>query len=126
MKYQFIAIEGPIGVGKSTLAKKLASSFKADYLSDTEASNPYLKAFYKAPQASALHAQLHFLVSRFNVLNNPAVVNPVQPIVCDFLIDKDRLFAELTLDHAEWWMYSQLYERQVADLPASRVTCLQP
>ncbi|MFK8080326.1 MAG: deoxynucleoside kinase [Granulosicoccus sp.] len=116
MKYQFIAVEGPIGVGKSTLARQLAENFKAQFLSDTENSNPYLKSFYKDPRASALHTQLHFLVARLEVLNNPAVVKPIQPIVADFLLDKDRLFAELTLDHTEWWMYSQLYDKQVKDV----------
>ena len=117
MKYQFIAIEGPIGVGKSTLAAKLASLFKANFLSDSDATNPYLKTFYKDPSAAAFHTQLHFLVSRLEALNNPAIARPTQPIVADFLLDKDRLFAELTLDHTEWWMYSRLYEKQVADVP---------
>lgn len=117
MKYQFIAIEGPIGVGKSTLAQKLATQFKASFLSDTDASNPYLKTFYRDPSAAAFHTQLHFLVSRLEALNNPAVVKPNQPIVADFLLDKDRLFAELTLDHAEWWMYSRLYEKQLTNVP---------
>jgi len=117
MKYQFIAIEGPIGVGKSTLAAHLARRYKASCLNDTENSNPYLQKFYKDPQTSALHTQLHFLISRLELLDNAAVRNPAQPIIADFLIDKDRLFAELTLDHTEWWMYSRLYEKQVADLP---------
>lgn len=117
MKYQFIAIEGPIGVGKSTLAKQLAQEFKARYVGDTQASNPYLKAFYKDPKAAAFHTQLHFLASRAELLNNPVILNPNQQIVADFLMDKDKLFAELTLDHAEWWMYSQLYEKQIAELP---------
>ena len=117
MKYQFIAIEGPIGVGKSTLARHLASRFKAQFLSDTQNSNPYLKSFYSNPAATALHTQMHFLVSRLDALTNPAIVNPASPIVADFLLDKDRLFAELTLDHCEWWMYSQLYDRQVAGVP---------
>jgi deoxyguanosine kinase len=117
MKYQFIAIEGPIGVGKSTLASQLATHFKASYLTDTEASNPYLKKFYQDPSTAAFHTQMHFLTSRLETLKNPAVLRPNQPIVADFLLDKDRLFAELTLDHTEWWMYSTLYAQQVAGVP---------
>ncbi len=117
MKYQYIAIEGPIGVGKSTLARQLAKKFKASLLSDADADNPYLKAFYKDPRGVAFHAQMHFLVSRLELLRNPAVVKPSQPIVADFMIDKDPLFAELTLDHTEWWMYSHLYDQQVAAVP---------
>lgn len=117
MKYQFIAIEGPIGVGKSTLARQLAKKFKASFLSDADTDNPYLKAFYKDPRAVAFHAQMHFLVSRLEVLRNPAVMNPPQPIVADFMLDKDPLFAELTLDHTEWWMYSHLYDQQTAGVP---------
>ncbi len=117
MKYQYIAIEGPIGVGKTTLARKLAQHFKAGFLSDTDSGNPYLKGFYKDPKTIAFHAQIHFLVSRLEVLKNPAVINPAQPIVADFMLEKDRLFAELTLDHVEWWMYSHLYDQQVAAVP---------
>lgn len=117
MKYQFIAIEGPIGVGKSTLASQLATHFKASYLTDTEASNPYLKKFYRDPSAAAFHTQMHFLASRVETLKNPAVLRPNQPIVADFLLDKDRLFAELTLDHTEWWMYSILYNQQIIGVP---------
>lgn len=117
MKYQFIAIEGPIGVGKSTLGLQLAAQFKASFLTDTDTSNPYLKAFYRDPGAAAFHTQMHFLASRLEVLRNPAVLKPNQPIVADFLLDKDRLFAELTLDHTEWWMYSRFYEKQCTGVP---------
>ena len=117
MKYQFIAIEGPIGVGKSTLAAQLAKLFKASFLTDTDHTNPYLKAFYRDPGSAAFHTQMHFLASRLEVLRNPAVRNPNQPIVADFLLDKDRLFAELTLDHTEWWMYSRFFEQQAAGVP---------
>jgi len=111
MKHQFIAIEGPIGVGKSTLASILANEFKATLVSDTEDENPYLKQFYKDPQPVALHTQLHFLLSRLDVLNNPSVVRSTRPMVADFMLDKDKLFAELTLSEDEWWMYTKLYER---------------
>ncbi len=111
MKHQFIAIEGPIGVGKSTLASILANEFNADLLQDTETVNPYLKQFYKDPQSVALHTQLHFLLSRLELLNSPSVTRPTGPLVADFLLDKDKLFAELTLNEAEWWMYTRLYDR---------------
>jgi len=114
MKNQFIVIEGPIGVGKTTLAEHLADEFGAWFLHDTETRNPYLETFYRHPKDVALHTQLHFLISRLEVLQNPAVAHPTQPIVSDFLLDKDRLFAELTLDEHEWWMYTQLYERLAA------------
>ena len=115
MKHQFIAIEGPIGVGKSTLAGILATEFKADLVNDTERENPYLKKFYKDPQAVALHTQLHFLLSRLEVLNSPAVARPTNTMVADFLLDKDKLFAELTLNEDEWWMYTRLFDRMSAD-----------
>ncbi len=117
MKHKFIAIEGPIGVGKSTLAKILADSFSADLVRDTEKVNPYLKQFYKDPIPVALHTQLHFLLTRIEVLQNPAVVRPTAPIVSDFLLEKDKLFAELTLSEDEWWMYTRLFERMSSQCP---------
>ncbi|MEE9321803.1 MAG: deoxynucleoside kinase [Granulosicoccus sp.] len=123
MKHRFIAIEGPIGVGKTTLAKKLASCFDAEFLSDTELANPYLKAFYRDPKSVALHTQMHFLVSRLAVLDAGRLASVSgnddnrKPVVADFLIDKDRLFAELTLDEHEWWMYNKLTEKLVQGLP---------
>jgi len=115
MKHQFIAIEGPIGVGKSTLAKILAEEFSAGLIKDTETHNPYLKQFYKDPKPVALHTQLHFLLSRLELLNSPAVARPTTPLVADFLLDKDKLFAELTLSEDEWWMYTRLFDRMSAD-----------
>jgi len=111
MKHQFIAIEGPIGVGKSTLANRLAEEFNADYVRDTETVNPYLKQFYKDPESVAFHTQLHFFVSRLEVLNNPAVTQASGPLVSDFLLDKDKLFAELTLNADEWWMYTRIFDQ---------------
>ena len=115
MKHQFIAIEGPIGVGKSTLANILAREFQAELVRDTETVNPYLKQFYKDPQPVALHTQLHFLLSRLELLNSPAIARPTTPLVADFLLDKDKLFAELTLSEDEWWMYTRLFDRMTQD-----------
>ncbi len=115
MTHPFIAIEGPIGVGKTTVARHLAEQLKAHFLPDTDTRNPYLKQFYLDPKAAALHAQLHFLVARREVLKKADIEQPVKPIVADFMIDKDHLFAELTLDENEWWMYAHLYDRMTAD-----------
>ncbi len=116
MKHQFIAVEGPIGVGKSTLAGILADEFQAELVSDTENENPYLKQFYKDPRPVALHTQLHFLLSRLDVLNAPNVARPTNTMVADFVLAKDKLFAELTLNEDEWWMYTRLYERMTKDV----------
>jgi len=118
MKFRHIAIEGPIGVGKTTLAQQLCRHYKAHFLGDTEEQNPYLKGFYANPQALALHTQLHFLVSRLRCIEDCVAQLPQgQILVADFLIDKDLLFAELTLDETEWWMYEQLYHRLSEKLP---------
>ena len=111
LRFRHVAVEGPIGVGKSTFARLLARETGARFVADPDASNPYLEAFYRDPGANALHAQLHFLVSRLETLDNPAVRRPAEGVVTDFMIEKDRLFAELTLDETEWRLYSALHAR---------------
>ena len=94
----FIVIEGPIGVGKTTLANKLASSFGSDLLLEGADENPFLEKFYADPAAAALPTQLFFLLQRarqLNAMKQGDMFNPVR--VADYLIEKDRLFAELTL-----------------------------
>lgn len=115
MKHRFIAVEGPIGVGKTTLATRLARSLEMDFLSDTEADNPYLERFYKNPRQHAFHAQSHFLLSRIALLNEAQ--KRERTFVSDFLLDKDRLFAELTLDDDEMWMYQQMHAAQTIKGP---------
>ena len=111
LRFSHVAVEGPIGVGKSSFARLLARETGARFVADPDASNPYLEAFYLDPGANALHAQLHFLVSRLETLDNPAVRRPGQAVVTDFMLAKDRLFAELTLDETEWRLYAALLER---------------
>jgi len=119
MRHDFIAIEGPIGVGKTTLAAKLAEAFNGSLLQDADVHNPYLKRFYKQPDKVAFHTQMHFLASRLELLRSPAIQCAKRPLIADFLLDKDRLFAELTLDSSEWWMYSQC-------INALDMTCRRP
>jgi len=114
----FIVIEGPIGVGKTTLANRLSSSFGGDLLLEAADENPFLEKFYGNPGAAALPTQLFFLLQRarqLKAMKQEDMFNPVR--VADFLIEKDRLFAELTLDMDELDLYEQVYASLTLDVP---------
>ena len=114
----FIVIEGPIGVGKTTLANRLSASFGGDLLLEAADENPFLEKFYGDPRAAALPTQLFFLLQRarqLNAMKQEDMFNPVR--VADFLIEKDRLFAELTLDEDELDLYEQVYASLTIDIP---------
>jgi len=117
-KPDFIVIEGPIGVGKTTLAKKLAGSFGSETLLEGAAENPFMSRFYENPKAAALSTQLFFLLQRarqMQELRQGDMFNPVR--IADFLMEKDRIFAELTLDEDELKLYEQVYEQLTFDVP---------
>jgi len=114
----YIVIEGPIGVGKTTLANKLAQTFGSDLLLEGAEKNPFLEKFYDDPGSAALPTQLFFLLQRARQLREMKqddMFNPVR--VADFLIEKDRLFAELTLDSDELDLYEQVYSSLTIDVP---------
>ena len=114
----FVVIEGPIGVGKTTLANKLAVSFGSNLLLEGADENPFIEKFYEDPSAAALPTQLFFLLQRarqLKAMNQEDMFNPVR--VADFLIEKDRLFAELTLDNDELDLYEQVYSSLTIDTP---------
>lgn len=114
----FIVIEGPIGVGKTTLANKLATSFGSDLLLEGADENPFLEKFYDDPKAAALPTQLFFLLQRARQLKSMKQEDMFNPVrVADFLIEKDRLFAELTLDADELDLYEQVYASLTIDIP---------
>ena len=117
MSHRFIAVEGPIGVGKTTLARRIAESTGATMLYDPEAQNPFLEDFYNKSGNWALQTQLDFLIRRTELLEEMAESGSDQAVVCDFLIEKDRLFAELTLNEDELWLYDKVSERLPEDLP---------
>ncbi len=109
-RYRYIAVEGPIGAGKTSLARRLAEHLKADLLLENADDNPFLLRFYEDCKRHALPAQLFFLLSRaaqVSHLNQGELFAPVT--VADFILEKDPLFARLNLDEAEFQLYRQLY-----------------
>ena len=107
---RFIALEGPIGVGKTSLAGKLAATLGAELVLERAEENPFLERFYRNPRAGALPAQLYFLFQRAQQLAALRQHDLFAPLrVADYLIDKDRLFARTTLDDEEYRLYEQVY-----------------
>ncbi len=105
----FIAIEGPIGVGKTTLAKRLAETFGKQVLLEPSFENPFLESFYANGSKFALPTQLYFLLNRARQLAEipqPGILE--RQLVSDFLFEKDRLFAELTLNKEELKLYDEI------------------
>ena len=114
----FVVIEGPIGVGKTTLARRLSRSFDSNLLLEGAGDNPFLEKFYENPRAAALPTQLHFLLQRARQLKQMKQEDMFSPVrVADFLIEKDRLFADLTLDDDELDLYEQVYSSLTLDVP---------
>src|ERR1700758_3513196 len=110
--HKFIAVEGPIGVGKTSLARRLCSSLSAQGVLEEAVQNPFLERFYKNPRAGALPAQLYFLLQRAQQLAALKQADLFAPVrVADYLLEKDRLFARVTLDDAEFALYEQLCAR---------------
>lgn len=116
--HQFIVLEGPIGVGKSSLARRLCASLGAEPVLEQAAENPFLERFYRNPRDGALPAQLYFLFQRAQqlaALNQQDMFAPLR--VADYLLEKDRLFARVTLDDAEFGLYEQVYAKLDVQAP---------
>jgi deoxyguanosine kinase len=110
-KYPYIVVEGPIGSGKTTLAKMLADEFPVDYLSEKAESNPFLPRFYQDAQRYGLPTQLFFLFQRANQIKDISQRDMfAKPIVADFFLEKDPIFARLNLDDEEYALYHQIYQ----------------
>jgi deoxyguanosine kinase len=116
--FQYIAIEGPIGVGKSSLAERIAVRLDATAVLE-DAENPFLADFYSGRAGAALQAQLFFLLNRHRQLVGLQQGNLfAQATVCDYLFDKDKIFAYLNLDDNELFIYQRLYDLLAKDVPA--------
>jgi deoxyguanosine kinase len=118
MPFQYIAIEGPIGVGKSSLAERVAGRIDATAVLE-ESDNPFLADFYAGRAGAALQAQLFYLLNRYRQLVGLQQGNLFsQATVCDYVFDKDKIFAYLNLDDNELFIYQRLYDLLAKDIPA--------
>src|SRR5271170_2944405 len=113
---RFIVIEGPLRVGKTTLAKILAEKLHARRVYDCE-DNPFLADFYKEEPGAALRAQMYFLMERQKRLREALADETPGPVISDFLMEKDRIFANLNLDDQELRLYERYYESLTAEIP---------
>lgn len=117
-KLTYIAVEGPIGVGKTTLAKALGSALNARVILEEAEANPFLPSFYRNPKRYAFHTQLAFLVSRCRQQREIFQRDLFhQTTVADYLYDKDRIFASITLGEEEFRLYNRIAALLDSDLP---------
>ena len=111
-------VEGPIGVGKTTLTKKLAATFNYEAFLERPEYNPFLERFYRDRRNAALPTQLFFLFERARYIQELRQGELFEPVrVADFLIEKDRLFAKVNLDADEMKLYENIYTHVVVDCP---------
>ncbi|MEJ2393623.1 MAG: deoxynucleoside kinase [Candidatus Thiodiazotropha sp.] len=115
----FLVVEGPIGVGKTSLVKRLADHFGGETLLEEAEENPFLQRFYDNPREAAFPAQLYFLFQRSRQMSELQQGDMFrQRLIADFMLEKDRLFAQINLDADELQLYEQVYERMSLQAPA--------
>ncbi|HET7133104.1 MAG TPA: deoxynucleoside kinase [Gammaproteobacteria bacterium] len=115
---RYIVVEGPIGVGKTSLAKRLAQSFASELVLEQAEENPFLERFYRNRKHAALPTQLFFLLQRARQIEQMRQRDMFSPVrIADFLLQKDRLFAELNLDPNELNLYKQVADTLDLDPP---------
>jgi len=115
---RYISIEGPIGVGKTSLARLLGEAFQAHTVLEAAEKNPFLEEFYQDPVRYAFQTQLYFLLSRFRQQEELAQHQLFQQTtICDYLFVKDRIFASVTLDDKELKLYDEVYQLLEARVP---------
>ena len=114
---RYIVIEGPIRVGKSTLARVLAEQMHARRIFDCE-ENPFLAEFYNEKPGAAFQAQMHFLYERHRRLLEAHLEDSAVPVVSDFLFEKDKIFAYINLDNEELKLYERYFDMLAPSVPA--------
>lgn len=117
-KLDYVVVEGPIGVGKTSLAKRLAEVLGSDTLLEQPMDNPFLERFYQSPRNFGLPTQLFFLFQRARQIEALKQSDMFRPsIVADFMLEKDALFARTNLDDDELRLYEQVYAQLKPELP---------
>jgi len=117
MRKNFIALDGPIGVGKTSLVNLMVEHLGAAKIVE-DVDNPFLGAFYKEEAGSAFQAQLYFLLSRYQLLSEARQADLFARLtVADFTLQKDRVFAHLTLSDSELLLYEKLYDVLAPQVP---------
>jgi deoxyadenosine/deoxycytidine kinase len=115
---RYIVVEGPIGVGKTSLATRLAETFNSELILESPEQNPFLERFYRNRKNAALPAQLFFLFQRARQIEKIRQTDLFSPVrIADFMLEKDRLFAELNLESSELSLYEQVYDSLELDPP---------
>jgi deoxyadenosine/deoxycytidine kinase len=115
---RYIVVEGPIGAGKTALAKRLAQSLSAELILEEALENPFLERFYREGKSAALPTQMFFLFSRARQIEQLRQTDMFATVrVCDYLFAKDRLFAELNLDADELALYEQIADKLAIEAP---------
>ncbi len=116
--FRHVVVEGPIGAGKTSLARRLADTWGGELLLEEPGDNPFLPLFYRDMRRYALPTQLSFLFQRAEQLKRLAQPGLFHPLtVSDFLLDKDPLFARLNLDEAEYGLYETVFSRLAPETP---------
>jgi deoxyguanosine kinase len=109
-KARYIVVEGPIGAGKTSLAKRLAERLQAETVFEMAEHNPFLARFYQQPERWAMATQVSFLYQRIDQLAALGPIDSERRVVSDFILEKDRLFAEQNLNKDELSLYQRIYD----------------
>lgn len=118
-RYQYIVVEGPIGAGKTSFAQRLGESLQARLLLERPQDNPFLERFYRDPAHHALQTQMFFLFQRMGQLRELSQTDLLHTrVVSDFLLEKDPIFARVTLADEEFKLYQQMYDHVRPQAPA--------
>jgi deoxyguanosine kinase len=118
LDFRYIAIDGPVGAGKSVLAERLAARFEASLVREDQ-DNPFLADFYADRPGAALQAQLFFLLNRHRQLVDRRQADLFSQVsICDYIFEKDRIYAYLNLDDNELFIYQKLFDLLAQDVPA--------